>query len=128
MVLNMISHLVKDVLLSLGFSQDIFENHRFSMGSYETVRMISLNQPPEATDSPGLVILLNYGVNKCQPVYEVNDVEICFFFLAEESSSADRVLSVNFVVSSSETEVISTVVLRAVCWLNSYLELLPLVE
>lgn len=89
------------------------------MGSYETVRMISLNQSLEATDSPGLVILLNYRVNKCQPVYEVNDVEIFKNFLADyELSSADKVLSVNFVVSSFETEVISSLVLRAVCWLN----------
>lgn len=122
-VLNMILHLVKDMFLSLGFSWDICENHRFSMGSLETVWISSLNQSPEATDSLWLVVLLNYWVNECQAVYEVNDVENFFFLFflggrgADELCSAEKGLSVNFVMSSHETGGILNV-LRAVCRLN----------
>ncbi len=118
MVLNMILRLGRHILLSLRFSWDIFENGRFSVGSLETVWISSLNQSPEATDSLWVVVLLHYWVNNCQPVYEVNDVEKYSFLAKDESSSADKTLSVNFVVSSYETEVISSLVLRAVCRLN----------
>lgn len=55
-------------------------NRKFNLSSWETIWICSLNQFPPATDSPLLVVLLNYWANECWAVYKVNDAWSLFFF------------------------------------------------